>query len=260
MKKKRIAILGSTGSIGVQTLEVIEEHPLLFEVEVLTANNNSSLLIKQAKKFKPNVVVIANKQKYDAVNDALSIMGIKVFCGEESLEEVVEIENIDLVVTALVGYSGLKPTIRAIKSGTNIALANKETLVVAGGLITQLCSDYNVQIYPVDSEHSAIFQCLTGEKSKSVNRLILTASGGPFLNLPKKDFKKISVASALNHPNWKMGKKISSICISSPPLCIPVHLLNLGWRLWLPRFFHHLLPSSVIIADETGCACLMMNT
>ena len=181
----------------------------MFEVEVLTANNNSSLLIKQAKKFKPNVVVIANKQKYDAVNDALSIMGIKVFCGEESLEEVVEIENIDLVVTALVGYSGLKPTIRAIKSGTNIALANKETLVVAGGLITQLCSDYNVQIYPVDSEHSAIFQCLVGEDFKSVDRLILTASGGPFLNRPKKQFNNISISDALKHPNWKMGNKIT---------------------------------------------------
>tara|TARA_B100001113_G_C21101344_1_gene618890 strand:- start:510 stop:1661 length:1152 start_codon:yes stop_codon:yes gene_type:complete len=209
MKKKRIAILGSTGSIGVQTLEVIEEHPLLFEVEVLTANNNSSLLIKQAKKFKPNVVVIANKQKYDAVNDALSIMGIKVFCGEESLEEVVEVENIDLVVTALVGYSGLKPTIRAIKSGTNIALANKETLVVAGGLITQLCSDYNVQIYPVDSEHSAIFQCLVGETYNPIEKIYLTASGGPFRGMRADSLSDIKKEQALKHPNWKMGAKIT---------------------------------------------------
>ena len=173
MMKKKIAILGSTGSIGVQTLEVIDEHPSLFEVEVLTANNNGALLIKQAEKFKPNVVVIGNQKKYKAVNDALSALGVKVFCGEASLEEVVEIESVDLVVTALVGYSGLKPTIRAIKSGKNIALANKETLVVAGGLITQLCKDYNVQIYPVDSEHSAIFQCLVGETHNPIEKIYL---------------------------------------------------------------------------------------
>ena len=209
MKKKRIAILGSTGSIGVQTLEVIEEHPLLFEVEVLTANNNSSLLIKQAEKFKPNVVVVANKKKYDAVNSALSVMGIKVFCGKESLEEVVEIENIDLVVTALVGYSGLKPTIRAIKSGKNIALANKETLVVAGGLITQLCRDYNVQIYPVDSEHSAIFQCLVGETYNPIEKIYLTASGGPFRGMSVDSLSDIKKEHALKHPNWEMGAKIT---------------------------------------------------
>ena len=209
MKKKRIAILGSTGSIGVQTLEVVEEHPLLFEVEVLTANNNSSLLIKQAEKFKPNVVVVANKKKYDAVNSALSVMGIKVFCGKESLEEVVEIENIDLVVTALVGYSGLKPTIRAIKSGKNIALANKETLVVAGGLITQLCRDYNVQIYPVDSEHSAIFQCLVGETYNPIEKIYLTASGGPFRGMSVDSLSDIKKEHALKHPNWEMGAKIT---------------------------------------------------
>ena len=156
-KKKQIAILGSTGSIGTQALEVLAEHPDLFEIEVLTANNNSALLIEQAKKFKPNTVVITNEDKYNEVNNALFNLGIKVFAGEKSLGEAVEGENIDLVLTALVGYSGLKPTIRAIKAKKNIALANKETLVVAGDLITKLCQEYGVSIYPVDSEHSALF-------------------------------------------------------------------------------------------------------
>ena len=209
MMKKKVAILGSTGSIGVQTLEVIDEHPSLFEVEVLTANNNGALLIKQAEKFKPNVVVIGNQKKYKAVNDALSNLGVKVFCGEASLEEVVEIESVDLVVTALVGYSGLKPTIRAIKSGKNIALANKETLVVAGDLITQLCKDHNVQIYPVDSEHSAIFQCLVGETYNPIEKIYLTASGGPFRGMSIDDLYNIKKEQALKHPNWEMGAKIT---------------------------------------------------
>ena len=179
-EKKHIAILGSTGSIGTQSLEVIEAHPKQFVVEVLTANNNSELLIKQAKKHKPNVVVITNKNKYEEVNNALFDLGIKVFSGDNSLEEVVENENIDVVLTALVGYSGLRPTIRAIKSGKNIALANKETLVVAGDLITKLCKQYGVSIYPVDSEHSAIFQCLVGEHFNPIEKIYLTASGGPF--------------------------------------------------------------------------------
>ena len=209
MKKKKIAILGSTGSIGVQTLEVVDEHPTLFEVEILTANNNGALLIKQAEKFKPNVVVIGNQKKYNAVNDALSVLGIKVFCGEASLEEVVEIESVDLVVTALVGYAGLKPTIRAIKSGKNIALANKETLVVAGDLITRLCKDYNVQIYPVDSEHSAIFQCLVGEAYNPIEKIYLTASGGPFRGMSIDALDNIKKEQALKHPNWEMGAKIT---------------------------------------------------
>ena len=209
MKKKKIAILGSTGSIGVQTLEVVDEHPTLFEVEILTANNNGALLIKQAEKFKPNVVVIGNQKKYNAVNDALSVLGIKVFCGEASLEEVVEIESVDLVVTALVGYAGLKPTIRAIKSGKNIALANKETLVVAGDLITRLCKDYNVQIYPVDSEHSAIFQCLVGEAYNPIEKIYLTASGGPFRGMSIDALYNIKKEQALKHPNWEMGAKIT---------------------------------------------------
>ena len=162
--KKKIAILGSTGSIGTQALEVIAKHPSLFKVDVLTANNNSLLLIKQAKRFKPNMVVIVNEKKYNEVNEALFDLGIKVFAGERSLEEVVEGENIDVVLTALVGYSGLKPTIRAIKAGKNIALANKETLVVAGGLITRLCLENRVQILPVDSEHFSIWYALKDNK------------------------------------------------------------------------------------------------
>lgn len=208
-KKKQIAILGSTGSIGTQALEVINEHPDLFEVEVLTANNNSKLLIEQAILFKPNTVVITNEEKYQEVNDALFDLGIKVFAGEKSLEEVVEGENIDIVLTALVGYSGLKPTISAIKSGKTIALANKETLVVAGDLITKLCKEYNVQIYPVDSEHSAIFQCLVGETYNPIEKIYLTASGGPFRGWTKEKLQNIKKEQALKHPNWDMGAKIT---------------------------------------------------
>ncbi|MGY8988680.1 MAG: 1-deoxy-D-xylulose-5-phosphate reductoisomerase [Flavobacteriales bacterium] len=208
-KKKHIAILGSTGSIGTQSLEVIDAHPERFVVEVLTANNNSDLLIKQAKKYKPNVVVITNKSKYKEVNNALFDLGVKVFSGENSLEEVVENENIDIVLTALVGYSGLKPTIRAIKSGKNIALANKETLVVAGDLITKLCKQYGVSIYPVDSEHSAIFQCLVGENFNPIEKIYLTASGGPFRGKNKEELLHVTKQQALKHPNWNMGSKIT---------------------------------------------------
>ena len=208
-KKKQIAILGSTGSIGTQVLEVINEHSDLFEVDVLTANNNSALLIEQAKKFKPNTVVITNEDKYKEVDVALFDLGIKVFTGAQSLEEVVEGENIDIVLTALVGYSGLKPTIRAIKAKKNIALANKETLVVAGDLITKLCKEYNVQIYPVDSEHSAIFQCLVGEVYNPIEKIYLTASGGPFRGWIKEKLQNIKKEQALKHPNWEMGAKIT---------------------------------------------------
>ena len=208
-KKKQIAILGSTGSIGTQALEVINKHSDFFEVEVLTANNNSALLIEQAKKFKPNTVVITNEDKYTEVDAALFDLGIKVFAGAQSLEEVVEGENIDIVLTALVGYSGLKPTIRAIKAKKNIALANKETLVVAGDLITKLCQEYNVQIYPVDSEHSAIFQCLVGEAYNPIEKIYLTASGGPFRGWAKEKLQNIKKEQALKHPNWEMGAKIT---------------------------------------------------
>jgi 1-deoxy-D-xylulose-5-phosphate reductoisomerase len=206
--KKKIAILGSTGSIGTQALEVISEHASLFEVEVLTANNNSTLLIEQAKKFKPNTVIIGNEEKYKEVNEALFDLGIKVFAGEQSLEDVVEGENIDIVLTALVGYAGLKPTIKAIKAGKNIALANKETLVVAGDLITKLCQQYGVRIYPVDSEHSAIFQCLVGEVNP-IEKIYLTASGGPFRGKLKVDLLNTTKTQALKHPNWEMGAKIT---------------------------------------------------
>ena len=209
LEKKKIAILGSTGSIGVQALEVVSEHPSLFQVEVLTANNNSLLLIEQAIKFKPNIVVIKNKNKYKEVNSALDGFGVKVYCGKESIEEVVDSENIDLVLTALVGYSGLKPTIRAIKSGKNIALANKETLVVAGGLIKKLCQDYGTKIYPVDSEHSAIFQCLTGECHNPIEKIYLTASGGPFRGWGRDKLAGVKKEQALKHPNWNMGAKIT---------------------------------------------------
>ena len=208
-KKKHIAILGSTGSIGTQSLEVVDAHPERFVVEVLTANNNSDLLIKQAKKHNPNVVVITNESKYKEVNNALFDLGIKVFSGESSLEEVVENENIDVVLTALVGYSGLKPTIRAIKSGKNIALANKETLVVAGDLITKLCKQYGVSIYPVDSEHSAIFQCLVGEHFNPIEKIYLTASGGPFRGKDREELLCVTKEQALKHPNWEMGSKIT---------------------------------------------------
>ena len=209
IKKKHIAILGSTGSIGTQSLEVVNAHPERFIVEVLTANNNSNLLIKQAIKYKPNIVVITNQEKYKEVNETLFDLGIKVYAGQQSLEEVVENENIDIVLTALVGYSGLKPTIRAIKSGKNIALANKETLVVAGDLITKLCRQYGVQIYPVDSEHSAIFQCLVGENFNPIEKIYLTASGGPFRGRKRNELLNITREQALKHPNWEMGAKIT---------------------------------------------------
>ena len=207
--KTRVAILGSTGSIGTQALEVICSHKNLFEVEVLTANNNSSLLIEQAKKFKPNAVVIVNEKKYPEVNSALKNHGIKVFSGEDSLEQIVSSDNIDIVLTALVGYSGLKPTISAIKSGKKIALANKETLVVAGELITRLCRDYSAPLYPVDSEHSAIFQCLVGEEHNPIEKIFLTASGGPFRGKSIAELKNITKSQALKHPNWNMGAKIT---------------------------------------------------
>ena len=208
-KKKHVAILGSTGSIGKQALEVISSHPKKFCVEVLTARNNAELLISQSKRFRPNAVVIVNEEKYGFVNKSLSGLGIKVYSSKKSLEEIVELENIDIVLTALVGYAGLNPTINAIKAKKNIALANKETLVVAGDLITRLCLENNVSIYPVDSEHSAIFQCLSGEDLSVVEKIYLTASGGPFLGRSKNELLGVTKKDALNHPNWNMGDKIT---------------------------------------------------
>jgi len=208
-KKKHIAILGSTGSIGTQALEVIANQKELFEIDVLTAHSNCELLITQAKKFKPNVVVITDQSKYKKVNNALFDLGIKVYSGKEALAEVVEMEDIDLVLTALVGYAGLKPTIQAIKAGKNIALANKETLVVAGCLISLLCKEYGVSIYPVDSEHSALFQCLVGEENNAIEKIYLTASGGPFRGWKKQELSTVKKEQALKHPNWDMGAKIT---------------------------------------------------
>jgi 1-deoxy-D-xylulose-5-phosphate reductoisomerase len=207
--KKRIAILGSTGSIGTQALEVIAAHPDFFEVEVLTAQNNAPLLIEQAKKFNPNAVVIGNDDHYQMVKGALVSHDIKVFAGEKALASIVEMDTIDLVLTALVGYSGLKPTIKAIEAGKQIALANKETLVVAGELITRMAREKGVNIYPVDSEHSAIFQCIVGEFHNKIEKIILTASGGPFRGKKKDDLKSITKAQALKHPNWNMGAKVT---------------------------------------------------
>lgn len=207
--KKHIAILGSTGSIGTQALEVIAANPENFEVEVLTAQNNAELLIQQAKEFKPNAVVIVNEDFYPQVKDALVPLDIKVFAGEKSLASIVQMDSIDMVLTALVGYSGLKPTIKAIEAGKNIALANKETLVVAGELITQLARENGVNIYPVDSEHSAIFQCLVGEFDNPIEKIILTASGGPFRGKKRHELKSVTKAQALKHPNWTMGAKVT---------------------------------------------------
>lgn len=209
VKRKKVAVLGSTGSIGTQALEVIEEQKNSFEVEVLTANGNGDLLIKQAKKFKPNTVVIVDEAQYRKVKDALWEDDIKVYAGEEALEQVAEMDTPDIVLTALVGYAGLKPTIRAIKAKKNIALANKETLVVAGELITKLADENGVDIYPVDSEHSAIFQCLTGEFLNPIEKIYLTASGGPFRGKTIQELKKVTKEQALKHPNWDMGAKIT---------------------------------------------------
>ena len=209
VRKKGIAILGSTGSIGTQALEVIESYPEYFDLQVITANSNADLLIEQAKKFQPNAVVIVDDASYQKVKTALWDEPIKVFSGSDSLQQIVTSSEIDVVLTSLVGYAGLKPTIEAIKAKKTIALANKETLVVAGELINQLALENNVMIYPVDSEHSAIFQCLTGESGNPIEKIYLTASGGPFRGWKKEQLEKVTRAQALKHPNWTMGAKIT---------------------------------------------------
>ena len=206
--KRRIAILGSTGSIGTQALDVISRHPDLFQVEMLSAGSNAELLIAQARQFNPNAVVICNKDKYAEVRQALDPLDIKVFAGVESAGELSGGSNVDIVLAAMVGFSGLAPTISAIKKGKVIALANKETLVAAGSIVTRLAKENGSPILPVDSEHSAIFQCLQGERAQ-IEKLLLTASGGPFFNLPAEKFNDITVEQALNHPNWKMGSKVT---------------------------------------------------
>ncbi|MCB0806094.1 MAG: 1-deoxy-D-xylulose-5-phosphate reductoisomerase [Bacteroidales bacterium] len=207
--KKSIAILGSTGSIGTQALEVVDQHPDRFEVEVLTAGNNADLLIAQAKKHKPNVVVIGAEDKYDYVNNQLDPLDIKVYTGDDAVSQIVEMASVDIVLIALVGFAGLKPAIKAIEAGKQIALANKECLVVAGEIITSLLKKHPAVIIPVDSEHSAIFQCLTGESPVEVEKIILTASGGPFRNHSHEELQSVGRSEALSHPNWNMGTKIT---------------------------------------------------
>ena len=209
IKKKQIAILGSTGSIGTQALQVIEEHPELYEVYALTANNKVDLLIAQARKFMPEAVVIANEEKYAQLKEALSDLPVKVYAGAAALCQIVESGPIDVVLTAMVGYAGLKPTMNAIRAGKAIALANKETLVVAGELINQLARQYRTPILPVDSEHSAVFQCLAGEVGNPIEKVILTASGGPFRTCTMEQLKTVTKVQALKHPNWEMGAKIT---------------------------------------------------
>ncbi len=201
--------MGSTGSIGTQALQVVEQHPDRFEVEVLTAFNNADLLISQAIQFKPNTIVIGDENQYDKVFDAVDKYDIKVYAGEEAVEQIVSMDTIDMVLVALVGFSGLKPTMAAIKAKKQIALANKECLVVAGELVTQLVNENRVHLIPIDSEHSAIYQCIMGENPESIEKVILTASGGPFRGLSLEELKKVSKDDALAHPTWNMGNKIT---------------------------------------------------
>jgi 1-deoxy-D-xylulose-5-phosphate reductoisomerase len=207
--KKKIAILGSTGSIGKQALQVIQEQQDKFELEILVANTKDKDLIDQALIFNPNTVVIADKSKYQQVNESLSPQGIKVYAGPEAVMQLFETDSIDIVINAIVGYAGLQYTIQAIKGGKDVALANKESLVIAGALIKELSKKYQTNIYPVDSEHSAIFQCMAGEELRTVEKIYLTASGGPFLNTCITKFNNISPEAALKHPNWNMGSKIT---------------------------------------------------
>ncbi|MBP5189695.1 MAG: 1-deoxy-D-xylulose-5-phosphate reductoisomerase [Bacteroidales bacterium] len=207
--KKHIAILGSTGSIGTQTLNVVRRHPDLYEIEVLVAGSNADLLVEQALEFEPNMVVIADKSKYAAVSDALAKTDVKVFAGEESAIAAVEMEGVDIVVAAIVGFAGLRPTLRAIKAGKTIALANKETMVVAGAIVTAEARRCCASILPVDSEHSAIFQTLQGEMQNSIDKILLTASGGPLLGRKREQLENVSLDEVLRHPNWSMGRKVT---------------------------------------------------
>jgi len=235
---KRVAILGSTGSIGKQALEVVEAHSDSFEIEVLTANNSTELLIQQSRQFLPNTVVIGNKEKYKEVEEALADLPIKIYAGEESIAQVVQMGTIDVVLTAMVGFSGLLPTVNAIKAGKQIALANKETLVVAGDIITQLALEHKVSILPVDSEHSAIFQCLAGEFHNPIEKICLTASGGPFRGKDVEFLRKVTRCQALNHPNWSMGDKITIDSAS---------LMNKGLEAIEARWLFDLKPEQIEI-------------
>ncbi|NBU90138.1 MAG: 1-deoxy-D-xylulose-5-phosphate reductoisomerase [Flavobacteriia bacterium] len=235
-EKIGIAILGSTGSIGTQALEVIENRPDYFDLQVLTAGKNADLLIEQAKKYQPNTVVIGDEDSYQKVKDALWGENIHVYCGEDALCQVVEATNVHTVLTALVGYAGLKPTIHAIEAGKTIALANKETLVVAGEFITKLAKEKGVNIYPVDSEHSAIFQCLVGEFHNPIEKIYLTASGGPFRGFSISDLQKVTLEQALKHPNWSMGAKITIDSAS---------LMNKGLEVIEAKWLFNLKPEQI---------------
>lgn len=208
-QKRKIAVLGSTGSIGTQALDVISRHPDRFEAYALVANNQVDRLLEQVRRFKPEVVVIANESKYAGLKEALSDLPVKVWAGAEAIEQVVQDTEIDTVLTAMVGFSGLKPTISAIKAQKTIALANKETLVIAGELITRLALENRTAVLPVDSEHSAIFQCLNGEGSNEIEKILLTASGGPFRNFSMNQLRQVTKEQALHHPNWNMGAKVT---------------------------------------------------
>ncbi len=233
---RKIAILGSTGSIGKQAIDVICAHPNEFQIEVLTAQNNADLLIEQAILTKPNVVVIANEKLYDKVFSALDCHHIKVYSGEEAISQIVEMNTVDIILTALVGYSGLKPTLKAIEAGKSIALANKETLVVAGELVTESAYRKGVNIYPVDSEHSAIFQCLAGEFHNPIEKIILTASGGPFRGKNLSELKNITKEQALKHPTWQMGGKITIDSAS---------LMNKGLEVIEAKWLFNLNPAQI---------------
>ncbi|MCX6247061.1 MAG: 1-deoxy-D-xylulose-5-phosphate reductoisomerase [Bacteroidetes bacterium] len=234
--KKNIAILGSTGSIGTQALNVIRQNPDIFSVEVLSAGSNADQLILQAIEFLPNAVVIGNEELYDKVKEALRPFPVKVFAGQDSLSQIVEMDEISLVLNALVGYSGLQPTLNAIRAGKDIALANKETLVVAGDLVMTLAGESNVRILPVDSEHSAIFQCLAGETLKNIEKVILTASGGPFRGKKQEHLNLVTKEAALNHPNWKMGNKVTIDSAS---------LMNKGLEVIEAKWLFDLSPSQI---------------
>ena len=234
--KKGIAILGSTGSIGTQTLQVIEAYPDQFDLQVISAHSNSDLLIEQGKKYLPNTVVIGEETDFEKVKDALWDLDIHVYCGEDALCQVVESSEVHVVVTAIVGYAGLKPTLSAIRAKKNIALANKETLVVAGELVTREAYEHGVNIYPIDSEHSAIFQCLAGEFENLIEKIYLTASGGPFRGYNSEQLKSVTIKQALNYPNWDMGSKITIDSAS---------MMNKGLEVIEARWLFNLKPEQI---------------
>lgn len=236
MKKQNLAILGSTGSIGTQTLDVVAANPDLFAVYAITANNNVDLLIKQARTFHPEAVVVANEAHYNTLREALTDLPIKVFAGSDAVAQVAALPSVDTVVTAMVGYAGLKPTIEAVKAGKRIALANKETLVVAGELVTRLVQQHHAAILPVDSEHGAIFQCLVGENADEIEKIILTASGGPFRNKSCEELASVTAKDALRHPTWQMGAKITIDSAS---------LMNKGFEVIEAKWLFGLRPEQI---------------